>query len=139
MWLHHIYAYMLQVMAVLLDHLLLLSTEAGARALSVAPCALLQVDAQAEDRCHRLGQTRPVTVHRMVLGNTVDANIAAIAARKLDLDAAVLGGVTLAAHGAKEEGPGGGRGRGRGGRGGRAGSAAETAHMGEILAALLAS
>lgn len=25
-----------------------------------------QIDRQAEDRCHRLGQTRPVTIHRLV-------------------------------------------------------------------------
>lgn len=134
---------MLQVVTVLLAYTCWHNVlKAGAAAvlphlLPPVPCS--QVDAQAEDRCHRLGQTRPVTVHRLVLANTVDANIAAIAARKLDLDAAVLGGVTLGAHGAKEEGGGGGRGRGRGGRGGRGGSAAETAHMGEILAALLAA
>jgi SNF2 family DNA or RNA helicase len=49
-----------------------------------------QVDRQAEDRCHRLGQTRPVTVHRMVLQDTVDKNIYQIAQRKLRLDREVL-------------------------------------------------
>lgn len=63
-------------------------------------CALppdLQVDRQAEDRCHRLGQTRPVWVHRMVLKGTVDNNIYQIAQRKLRLDKEVLevSGVSL--------------------------------------------
>jgi SNF2 family DNA or RNA helicase len=50
----------------------------------------VQVDRQAEDRCHRLGQTRPVWVHRMVLKGTVDNNIFQIAQRKLRLDKEVL-------------------------------------------------
>lgn len=50
----------------------------------------VQVDRQAEDRCHRLGQTRPVWVHRMVLRGTVDNNIFQIAQRKLRLDKEVL-------------------------------------------------
>ena len=44
--------------------------------------------AQAEDRCHRLGQTRPVTVHRLVAADSVDQKIVAIATRKLSLDQA---------------------------------------------------
>jgi hypothetical protein len=100
-------------------------------------CTYPQVDRQAEDRCHRLGQTRPVTVHRMVLAGTVDNNIHQIAQRKLRLDKEVLEGVTVTTEG------GGGRGRGRGrGRGGRGDGpnvgSAESKHMGEILAALLA-
>jgi hypothetical protein len=96
-----------------------------------------QVDRQAEDRCHRLGQTRPVTVHRMVLAGTVDNNIHQIAQRKLRLDKEVLEGVTVTTEGGG--GRGRGRGRGRGGRGdGPAVGSAESKHMGEILAALLA-
>lgn len=58
----------------------------------VLPLSLVchQVDRQAEDRCHRLGQTRPVWVHRMVLKGTVDNNIYQIAQRKLRLDKEVL-------------------------------------------------
>ncbi len=33
----------------------------------------VQIDKQAEDRCHRLGQTRPVTVHKLV--SRPDCNI----------------------------------------------------------------
>ena len=58
-----------------------------AAAAAVCSC---QVDRQAEDRCHRLGQTRPVWVHRMVLKGTVDNNIYQIAQRKLRLDKEVL-------------------------------------------------
>jgi SWI/SNF-related matrix-associated actin-dependent regulator 1 of chromatin subfamily A len=49
-----------------------------------------QMDRQAEDRCHRIGQTKPVTVYRLVTKGTVDENIFEIAKRKLVLDAAVL-------------------------------------------------
>ena len=65
-----------------------------------------QIDAQAEDRAHRLGQERPVTVYRLVTEGSVDAGIVALAARKAELGAAVLG-----------EGPAGGEaGGGRGER-----------------------
>ena len=46
----------------------------------------------AEDRSHRLGQTKPVTIYRLVTKGTVDERIVAIAERKLKLDAAVLDG-----------------------------------------------
>ena len=49
-----------------------------------------QIDRQAEDRAHRLGQTRPVTVYRLVTADTVDERIVSIAEKKLDLDAAIL-------------------------------------------------
>ena len=54
--------------------------------------------------CRRLGQTRPVTVYRLVTRGTVDQNILDIANRKLALDAAVLNGVTVAAKGGKKKG-----------------------------------
>jgi hypothetical protein len=41
-----------------------------------------QVDRQAEDRCHRIGQTRPVTVYKLVAAGTVDEQIVALAASK---------------------------------------------------------
>jgi DNA helicase INO80 len=33
------------------------------------------MDAQAMDRAHRLGQTRPVTVYRLITRNTVEEKI----------------------------------------------------------------
>lgn len=77
----------------------LLSTRAGGQGLNLTGADTViihdcdfnpQIDRQAEDRCHRLGQSRPVTVHRLVTAGTVDERIVQIAERKLDLDAAVL-------------------------------------------------
>lgn len=77
----------------------LLSTRAGGTGLNLtgADTVILhdvdfnpQLDRQAEDRCHRIGQTRPVTVYRLVSRDTVDESILRIANRKLTLDAAVL-------------------------------------------------
>ncbi len=80
-----------------------------------------QVDRQAEDRAHRLGQKKPVKVVRLVAKGTVDQSIHETAERKLKLDAAVLGGVTVGA-------AAGQRGRAKG---------ADSKHMAEILADLL--
>lgn len=49
-----------------------------------------QIDRQACDRCHRIGQTRVVTVTKLIAEGTVDEKIHAIAERKLKLDSAVL-------------------------------------------------
>ncbi|CAN6464121.1 unnamed protein product [Victoria cruziana] len=84
----------------------LLSTRAGGQGLNLTGADTViihdmdfnpQMDRQAEDRCHRIGQTKPVTVYRLVTKETVDENIYQIAKRKLILDAAVLeSGVDLA-------------------------------------------
>lgn len=84
----------------------LLSTRAGGQGLNLTGADTViihdmdfnpQMDRQAEDRCHRIGQTKPVTVYRLVTKGTVDENIYSIAKRKLTLDAAVLeSGVELA-------------------------------------------
>ena len=90
----------------------LLSTRAGGQGLNLtgADTVILhdvdfnpQIDRQAEDRCHRIGQVRPVKVIRMCASGTVDENILDIATRKLSLDAAVLesgGGLWAAARSA---------------------------------------
>lgn len=77
----------------------LLSTRAGGQGLNLTGADTVvihdmdfnpQIDRQAEDRCHRIGQTRPVTIYRLVTKGTVDENVYEIAKRKLILDAAVL-------------------------------------------------
>ncbi|KAL7110911.1 hypothetical protein ACP275_05G055400 [Erythranthe tilingii] len=77
----------------------LLSTRAGGQGLNLigADTVIIhdmdfnpQIDRQAEDRCHRIGQTKPVTVYRLVTKDTVDENVYEIAKRKLRLDAAML-------------------------------------------------
>ncbi|KAK9811037.1 hypothetical protein WJX73_008229 [Symbiochloris irregularis] len=104
---------------------MLMTTRAGGQGLNLtgADTVILydmdfnpQIDKQAEDRCHRLGQTKPVTVYRLVSKGTVDEGIYALAQRKLRLDAAVMGALTT---------------------GKAAGSKEETGAMGDLLAELL--
>jgi SLIDE len=45
---------------------------------------------QAQDRCHRLGQKRPVQVFRLVCENTIEEKIVERAQQKLKLDAMVV-------------------------------------------------
>ena len=49
------------------------------------------VEDQATDRAHRIGQSRPVQVHRMTMRGTVEERIAELLARKRVLADAVLG------------------------------------------------
>ncbi|MFI0509444.1 SNF2-related protein [Streptomyces sp. WSLK1-5] len=49
------------------------------------------VEAQATDRAYRIGQTRPVQVHRLIAEGTVEDRIAALLDRKRELADAVLG------------------------------------------------
>eukprot|EP01116_Phalansterium_solitarium_P017355 TRINITY_DN4255_c0_g1_i1.p1 TRINITY_DN4255_c0_g1~~TRINITY_DN4255_c0_g1_i1.p1 ORF type:complete len:1042 (-),score=333.17 TRINITY_DN4255_c0_g1_i1:233-3358(-) len=48
------------------------------------------VDLQAQARCHRIGQTRPVTIYRLVAEATVEERIVQRAERKMLLDAMVM-------------------------------------------------
>lgn len=50
------------------------------------------VEAQAADRAHRIGQTRPVFVYRLVAEGTVEERILELQDRKRDLAEAVLNG-----------------------------------------------
>lgn len=54
------------------------------------------VEDQATDRAHRIGQTRPVTVYRLVTTSTIEEQILALHAQKRDLVAGVLGGSSKA-------------------------------------------
>ena len=47
-------------------------------------------EAQAVDRAHRIGQTRPVTVYRLVSANTIEEKVVALQERKRDLFNAVV-------------------------------------------------
>ncbi len=49
------------------------------------------VEEQATDRAYRIGQTRPVQVHRMVAQGTIEERIGELLARKRSLAEAVLG------------------------------------------------
>ncbi|MGH3757822.1 DEAD/DEAH box helicase [Actinophytocola sp.] len=49
------------------------------------------VEAQATDRAHRIGQQRPVQVHRLITEGTVEDRIAALLESKKDIAEAVLG------------------------------------------------
>lgn len=49
-----------------------------------------QADLQAQDRCHRIGQTRPVVVYRFIVRGTVDQHIITRAETKKQLDKLVI-------------------------------------------------
>ena len=48
------------------------------------------VEAQAIDRSHRIGQTKPVMVYRLVSHNTVEDKVVALAKRKAALFRGVM-------------------------------------------------
>ncbi|CAG2233299.1 DDM1 [Mytilus edulis] len=77
----------------------LLSTRAGGLGinLTAADTVILydsdwnpQCDLQAQDRCHRIGQTSPVVVYRFVTANTIDQRIVERAAAKRKLEKMVI-------------------------------------------------
>ena len=77
----------------------LISTRAGGQGLNLigADTVIIhdvdynpQLDRQAEDRCHRIGQLKPVTVYRLVTKNSIDESIYNIAENKLTLNATIL-------------------------------------------------
>ncbi|XP_023785273.1 lymphoid-specific helicase isoform X3 [Cyanistes caeruleus] len=49
-----------------------------------------QSDLQAQDRCHRIGQTKPVVVYRLVTANTIDQKIVERAAAKRKLEKLII-------------------------------------------------
>lgn len=78
----------------------LLSTKAGGLGINLtsADTVILhdldfnpENDRQAEDRCHRIGQTKPVTIYKLVTEDTVDMDIFTMGERKQVLSNAVLG------------------------------------------------
>lgn len=51
---------------------------------------IVQVDLQAQDRAHRIGQTKQVRVFRLITENTVEERIVERAEMKLRLDQIVI-------------------------------------------------
>lgn len=79
--------------------LFLLSTRAGGLGINLATADIVilydsdwnpQVDLQAMDRAHRIGQKKPVQVFRFITEGSVEEKICERADRKLFLDAAVI-------------------------------------------------
>jgi E1A-binding protein p400 len=48
------------------------------------------MDQQAQDRCHRIGQTREVNIYRLVSEHTIEENILKKARQKRELDKLVI-------------------------------------------------
>ncbi|KAG0146424.1 hypothetical protein CROQUDRAFT_44473 [Cronartium quercuum f. sp. fusiforme G11] len=80
--------------------LFLLSTRAGGVGINLvaADTVILfdsdwnpQQDLQAQDRVHRIGQTKPVLVFRLVSGNTIESKILQKASQKRKLETLVIG------------------------------------------------
>ncbi|XP_042358683.1 lymphoid-specific helicase [Plectropomus leopardus] len=79
--------------------LFLLSTRAGGLGINLTAADTViifdsdwnpQADLQAQDRCHRIGQTRPVVVYRLVTANTIDQKILERASAKRKLEQMVI-------------------------------------------------
>merc|ERR1712045_777488 len=77
----------------------LLSTRAGGLGINLTAADTViiydsdwnpQQDLQAQDRCHRIGQTKPVMVYRLVTANTMDQKIVERAAAKRKLEKMII-------------------------------------------------
>jgi len=77
----------------------LLSTRAGGLGINLTAadtCIIYdsdwnpQQDLQAQDRCHRIGQTKPVMIYRLVTANTIDQKIVERAAAKRRLEKLII-------------------------------------------------
>ncbi|XP_064173864.1 lymphoid-specific helicase isoform X1 [Anguilla rostrata] len=79
--------------------LFLLSTRAGGLGINLTAADTViiydsdwnpQADLQAQDRCHRIGQTKPVLVYRLITANTIDQKILDRASAKRKLEKMVI-------------------------------------------------
>ncbi len=61
------------------------------------------VEDQASDRAHRIGQTRPVTIYRLITTNTIEEKILQLHGRKRDLADGLLSGSDMAGRVSTEE------------------------------------
>jgi hypothetical protein len=89
----------------------LLSTRAGGLGINLQSADVVilydsdwnpQMDLQAQDRAHRIGQKKQVKVFRLVTDSTIEEKIVERAEMKLRLDAVIVGAGKLAA---KSKGP----------------------------------
>lgn len=73
----------------------LLSTRAGGLGINLTSADTVIIydidfnpynDKQAEDRCHRLGQTKPVQIYKLITENSVEEGMYAAAQEKLNLE-----------------------------------------------------
>jgi SNF2 family DNA or RNA helicase len=80
-------------------HLFLLTTRAGGVGINLVAADTVvifdsdwnpQMDLQAEDRAHRMGQTKPVTVHRLITRASIEEHMVEVAGGKLDLSSRLL-------------------------------------------------
>lgn len=78
----------------------LLSTKAGGVGINLTAadtCIIHDIDfnpyndKQAEDRCHRMGQTRPVTIYRLISEGTIETGMLMVAEEKLKLEQDITG------------------------------------------------
>lgn len=78
----------------------LLSTKAGGLGINLISADTVIIhdidfnpynDKQAEDRCHRMGQTKPVTIYRFMAEGTIEEGMAMVAKEKLNLEKEVTG------------------------------------------------
>ncbi|XP_052741588.1 SWI/SNF-related matrix-associated actin-dependent regulator of chromatin subfamily A containing DEAD/H box 1 homolog [Bicyclus anynana] len=78
----------------------LLSTKAGGLGINLTAADTVIIhdidfnpynDKQAEDRCHRMGQVRPVTIYRLLSAGTIEEGIYQVAQEKLNLEKHVTG------------------------------------------------
>ena len=83
------------------DDVFLISLKAGGTGLNLTAADYVihldpwwnpAVEDQASDRAHRIGQTRPVTIYRLVAAETIEARILELHTAKRDLAAAILEG-----------------------------------------------
>ncbi|VEU24023.1 DEKNAAC105285 [Brettanomyces naardenensis] len=79
----------------------LLSTKAGGFGINLVAATNVIIfdmsfnphdDKQAEDRAHRVGQTKDVNVYRLVCRDTIEENILQVAYNKLELDTSMMTG-----------------------------------------------
>ncbi len=90
----------------------LLSTKAGGQGITLTAadtCILYdsdwnpQNDLQAMARCHRIGQSKDVTIYRLISKNTYEENLFRTSSKKYGLDEAILGGLGVAPEGGNPE------------------------------------